>query len=1025
MGPRANIDILNDIELLLSAALWRAANQTIKGWNLRSNSLRGSACDRLGMVAVESGRWRADCWADPISIVRRLAVIANSTFSVETAGSRFSALLAPSLLLASTLLAAALLPLCRDARSLARLRARRPMAGPGLKVKDGLFLGDLDASRDLQSAVEAKVTRVVNCCGQEVPDAQRGQGQRGPRTPNRWEIAGVLYLTYRLAGRRVLDADGATINEVFDFVEGALQKEEGVLIHSSLGESRSCCIMLAYLMRKYRWSLSKATDFLQSRHVTPRMNAGFQLQLKDFERRLASQSLVLSSEWEDALSPNMDETLGETYDEELLMNTLLNGRAVTPKSNSERDKSEPKRTVERRVSFRDNWSGDKALLESYSPASATAPATDSPLGPPSPADACSDSGAAADGTWVIQTPEGGVSCSRAEIVQRRLGVKLKCSTIILEYAVPSRGLRAHHAVVVDLQTMAARLGKSPPAGDGGRGSDEFDDATAEYLQLQHAPWLGDVCQKQLSALIRRLRCGPVVRLSSALVFGQSSMINVSGHTGSTIVKSRRNAAAAGATVSTQIMFNFLNITNKALEFSSWIHDYCGRVFNQDADHEAYQCSECGLNGLKCLQIVRNPLDRVVSSYVHTMSTKIHTFIEREIADFAADASFAEFIAFLKRTAATRSRYWQDGHYLPQCDKTCKHTEFDRVQHLPVESLDAGLAWFGQTENIQGLTRKNMSSNHYVKKSPRVDPGAAYLRYSEHLRDSPPSYESFLAEPSIFKDVCCLFRADIELYRKSCSSEWLQGCAECVDSCARELRRVQADFSHNAEEIFAEGTFGEGKQYIMVWHPHGSFTIAALYFISSFWARRIPFLAEYLLLCHSRDQDLATFEGLLKTGATVAVQPGGLAEQVETDHRRELIYFPRNLGFVRLALKYGTPLLPVYAFGENQLYKTAGWTRNVNRWLYKNFKVGSMLVLGLFGIPSTPLLPNPLMLPTPGQGLHVRWGRPVEVGPPVAEPPEALVQETFQPPWSVATVRAQGQVGPAPLTGGRSKDTPQK
>ncbi|CAK0806096.1 unnamed protein product [Prorocentrum cordatum] len=327
-----------------------------------------------------------------------------------------------------------------------------------------------------------------------------------------------------------------------------------------------------------------------------------------------------------------------------------------------------------------------------------------------------------------------------------------------------------------------------------------------------------VCMSGLLVFLSVAWRGPVVRLSSALVFGQSSMINVSGHAGSTIVKSRRNAAAAkhckslpcipslkvssrssklqimgqakgGATVSTQIMFNFLNITKTALDFNGWVHEYRGRVFNQDADHEEYRCSECGLNGLKCLQIVRNPLDRVVSSYIHTMSSKIHTFIEREIADFAADASFAEFIAFLKRTAATRSRYWQDMHYLPQCDNVCKHTEFDRVQHLPLESLDAGLAWFGQTENIQGLTRNNMSSHHYVKKSPRVDPGAAYLRYSKHLHDSPPSYESFLAEPSIFKDLCCLFRADIELYRMSCSSEWLQGCAECVDSCARELRRL--------------------------------------------------------------------------------------------------------------------------------------------------------------------------------------------------------------------------------------------
>ncbi|CAK0817583.1 unnamed protein product [Prorocentrum cordatum] len=297
------------------------------------------------------------------------------------------------------------------------------------------------------------------------------------------------------------------------------------------------------------------------------------------------------------------------------------------------------------------------------------------------------------------------------------------------------------------------------------------------------------------------------------------MINVSGRTGSTVVKSRRNAAEAkqckqlpcipslkvssrssklqimgqgkgGATVSAQIMFNFLNITEKALEYSRWIHDYRCEVFNKDPDHKSYKCSECGLNGLKCLYIVRNPLDRVVSSYVHTMSTNnMHTSIRGKIADFAADAFFAEFIAFLKGTAATGRRYWGDPHYLPQCDTVCEHTEFDRVQHLLIESLDAGLAWFGQTENIQGLTRNNMSSKHYVKKSSRMDPGAAYLRYSKHLHDSPPSYESFLAEPSIFKDVCCFFRTDIELYRKSCSAEWLQGCAECMDSCARELRRL--------------------------------------------------------------------------------------------------------------------------------------------------------------------------------------------------------------------------------------------
>lgn len=221
-----------------------------------------------------------------------------------------------------------------------------------------------------------------------------------------------------------------------------------------------------------------------------------------------------------------------------------------------------------------------------------------------------------------------------------------------------------------------------------------------------------------------------------------------------------------------------------------------------------------------------------------------------------------------------------------------------------------------------------------------------------------------------------------------------------------------DFSHNGEESLEAGHWGPGKQYVMAWHPHGAFTISALYFVSHFWSKnypggndryvcvaplllRIPLLAEFLLLCHARSQDSATFNGLLRKGATVAVQPGGIAEQVATNDAEERVFFPPRLGFIRLAIKNGVPLLPVYAFGENQLYRTSAWTRRLNGWLYRNLKTGTLVVLGQGGVPNSPVLPNPLMLPIAGTGLHIRFGEPVHIGPQEDNPSEERVQEAFK------------------------------
>ena len=81
---------------------------------------------------------------------------------------------------------------------------------------------------------------------------------------------------------------------------------------------------------------------------------------------------------------------------------------------------------------------------------------------------------------------------------------------------------------------------------------------------------------------------------------------------------------------------------------------------------------------------------------------------------------------------------------------------------------------------------------------------------------------------------------------------------------------------------------------------------------------VPFFREAALLLNARSVDGKTIEKLATAGRNVGIQPGGIPEQLQSDHRREIAVFPPRLGFVRLAMRHGAYLLPAYIFGENQV-----------------------------------------------------------------------------------------------------------
>jgi 2-acylglycerol O-acyltransferase 2 len=131
---------------------------------------------------------------------------------------------------------------------------------------------------------------------------------------------------------------------------------------------------------------------------------------------------------------------------------------------------------------------------------------------------------------------------------------------------------------------------------------------------------------------------------------------------------------------------------------------------------------------------------------------------------------------------------------------------------------------------------------------------------------------------------------------------------------------------------------------------------------------------------------------MDAGGSFAVQPGGMMEQSQTRHDQEQAFFPANLGFIRMAIKYGTPLLILYVFGENQLFQRSGATTGKRSMLTNIIKqmtgMTFPIIKAKFGIPMAMVMPIKT-------DIHARWGAPVEVGPPEENPSDERVEEVFR------------------------------
>jgi len=181
------------------------------------------------------------------------------------------------------------------------------------------------------------------------------------------------------------------------------------------------------------------------------------------------------------------------------------------------------------------------------------------------------------------------------------------------------------------------------------------------------------------------------------------------------------------------------------------------------------------------------------------------------------------------------------------------------------------------------------------------------------------------------------------------------------------------YEHPVEPIPASKQL---NRTIYCYHPHGLFSIGAallavdlilrgekIAFVTSSHMRWFNPLAKLMMDIAGIDIVGATASevqaALRKGERSLILVPGGYEEAVFTQSGFERLFLNSRLGFVKYAMRYGYSLTPVYAYGENDLFRTVDLAPSFRDWLAR-FKIPIVVFYGHSGMPLMPKR-NPLKI----------------------------------------------------------------
>lgn len=81
-------------------------------------------------------------------------------------------------------------------------------------------------------------------------------------------------------------------DSTYEFIEKSVRENKGILVHCHAGISRSSTILIAYFMRKNKWTYKEAYDFVKSKRSIIDPNIGFKKSLLEFEKKIFSSNNI-------------------------------------------------------------------------------------------------------------------------------------------------------------------------------------------------------------------------------------------------------------------------------------------------------------------------------------------------------------------------------------------------------------------------------------------------------------------------------------------------------------------------------------------------------------------------------------------------------------------------------------------------------------------------------------------------------------------------------------------------------------
>mmetsp|Transcript_12914 Transcript_12914/g.32538 ORF Transcript_12914/g.32538 Transcript_12914/m.32538 type:complete len:339 (+) Transcript_12914:201-1217(+) len=164
-----------------------------------------------------------------------------------------------------------------------------------------------------------------------------------------------------------------------------------------------------------------------------------------------------------------------------------------------------------------------------------------------------------------------------------------------------------------------------------------------------------------------------------------------------------------------------------------------------------------------------------------------------------------------------------------------------------------------------------------------------------------------------------------------------------------------------------------KSYILAWHPHGRLFVGVGAFLGKMYdwlpemdvgnqhiffgindtMFRIPFISYWFSLIGLIPVNKHAVKKCLGDGNSIAIVVGGIEEVLlGTYEDKDVLYLSKRLGFAKIAMDKGAGLVPIYCFGENQLF-THATQENLTfwRWINKFIKLGAPFpIAGRWGLP---------------------------------------------------------------------------